>query len=89
MGLGLRYAARCCLKSNGGSMAKTLSTEQWKKQVAQTMAQNIDPTGDQQILDLSIDRYAALVQLPSETLEERGRVVRQAMNDYPQLFSEL
>ncbi len=68
-------------------MAKTLSPEQWKKQVAQTMAQNIDPTGDQQILDLSIDRYASLVRLPANTLEERGRVVRQAMNDYPQLFN--
>ena len=67
-------------------MAKTLSPKEWKKQVAQTMAQNIDPAGDQQILDLSIDRYASLVQLSAETLEERGRVVRQAMNDYPQLF---
>ena len=68
-------------------MAKTLSPEQWKKQVAKAIAQNIDPAGGQQFLDLSIDRYAALVQLPSETLEERGRVVRQAMNDYPQLFN--
>ena len=68
-------------------MAKTLSPKEWKKQVAQTMAQNIGPTGDQQILDLSIDRYASLVKLPANTLEERGRVVRRAMNDYPQLFN--
>ncbi len=68
-------------------MAKTLSSEQWKKQVAQAIAQNIGPTGNQQILDLSIDRYASLVKLPSETLEERGRVVRRAIADYPQLFN--
>ena len=68
-------------------MAKTLSPEQRKKQVAQAIAQNIGPTGDQQTLDQSINVYALLVQLPANTLEERGRVVRQAMNDYPQLFN--
>ncbi len=67
-------------------MAKTLSPEQWKKQVAQAIAQNIDPTGDQQTLDQSINIYASLVRLPANTLEERGRVVRQAIADHPQLF---
>ncbi len=68
-------------------MAKTLSPEQRKKQVAQTMAQNIGPTGSEQALDQSINVYASLVKLPSETLEERGRVVRRAIADYPQLFN--
>ena len=68
-------------------MAKTLSPEQWKKQVAQTMAQNIGPTGSEQALDQSINVYASLVKLPSETPEERGRVVRRAIADYPQLFN--
>ena len=68
-------------------MAKTLSPEQRKKQVAQAIAQNIGLTGSEQALGQSINVYASLVQLPSETLEERGRVVRQAMNDYPQLFN--
>ena len=67
-------------------MAKVLSPEQRKKQVAQAIAQNIGLTGSEQALDQSINVYASLVRLPSETLEERGRVVRQAMNDYPQLF---
>ena len=67
-------------------MAKTLSSEQWKAMVAKTIADNRNQIGNEEILNQAVNRYAALTHLSVATLQDRDRVVRQAMNDYPQLF---
>ena len=71
-----------------GRVTRTITTADLKRAIALRMAASINDPSRTDTYASAVEAYGAFTGTSTTSLQERDRVVRQAMADHPEFFPE-